>query len=128
MAKYICTNCGSERTEVRKTRPSLDDRYALGYCGACSGNAENRIERQLCRSDAWDPALLTQRKQAKAERKLLQHVTGPAVSRKGRAGEVLPPATVTDSERERAHEIQRRQAATWGDPVDVQFSIETPNG
>ena len=126
---YICTNCGGNHTTIIASRPSLDDRYAIGWCGdmlvtgktvhGCSGFAESRIERQLCREDVWDPATLTQRKQAKKDKQLLKHVTGPAVSVK-RNGAILPPAKVTDAERERAHAIQRQQMAQWGEPLDVQ--------
>lgn len=33
-AEYRCTNCGSERVAVDASRPSLDDRYAIGRCQA----------------------------------------------------------------------------------------------
>jgi hypothetical protein len=109
---YICSNCGSPKTTVRKARPSIDDRYALGYCAACSGSGENRIERNLCRSDVWRPELLAERKRVKAEQKLLRHVVGPQESHKYR-GEMVGPPPVTDEERTKAREILARQEALW---------------
>ncbi len=109
---YICSNCGSPKTTVRKARPSLDDRYALGYCGACSGSGEHRIERNLCREDVWNPAVLVQRKQAKADRPLVRAAVCPRPSRKV-GGELVEPRKLTDAELKKAHEILERQEEMW---------------
>lgn len=32
MSDYVCAGCGSERVVVDPSRPSLDDRFAIGRC------------------------------------------------------------------------------------------------
>jgi hypothetical protein len=111
---YVCTNCGGTAVKVREARPSVDDRYALGFCAGCSGSGQKRNERQLCRSDLWRPEILQERKRAEAERELLRHVTGPQESHKTRAGLLVPPAPITDEEEKEARAILARQESMWG--------------
>ena len=33
---YVCTGCSLRDTEINRARPSLDDRYAVGYCDHCT--------------------------------------------------------------------------------------------
>lgn len=32
---YVCSNCGGRTTTVLKSRPSVDDRFAIGWCDSC---------------------------------------------------------------------------------------------
>jgi hypothetical protein len=34
--KYTCSECGGTETLVSAARPSIDDRYAVGYCSSCT--------------------------------------------------------------------------------------------
>ena len=34
--RYVCSGCGLRATEINRARPSLDDRYAVGYCDFCT--------------------------------------------------------------------------------------------
>ena len=33
---YVCTGCGGSSVEVNPARPSVDDRYPIGHCIACT--------------------------------------------------------------------------------------------
>ena len=60
--RWVCADCGSDdpRTvRLDQTRPSVDDRYGIGYCDSCTpGRRTVRgIKRQavtLVRSDVFD--------------------------------------------------------------------------
>lgn len=66
---YRCANCGSENVGVDPTRPSLDDRYAIGHCvpEEAKAKAANRKPKlvQLVRADVYE-AQRERQKQARA--------------------------------------------------------------
>lgn len=101
MTAYICSKCGGQRTTVNESRPSVDDRYAVGYCDDCGpqkfetvidakgkkvwrlrnkpdGTKEpiplERPVRDLVRADIWNSDLLTERRKAKEKDRLLRRV------------------------------------------------------
>ena len=40
--EWVCTNCGSPGGQPIPARPSLDPRYAIGYCNTCSKDSPER--------------------------------------------------------------------------------------
>lgn len=74
-----CTLCGNDaqnRLRVDRTRPSLDDRYALGYCDDCrpARKGVRGVTRELVpliRSDLFDRQAHQARIDGEGDRKLL---------------------------------------------------------
>lgn len=120
----MCSKCGMAGARVAETRPSLDDRYAVGFCPKCAPppsrsealNINRPVRRptvQLIRDDLWDASELARRDQAEADRKLLRdfgeadedgRIRGTA--REGRDG-VIRSRFVTEKQ---ADEARRRLA------------------
>lgn len=104
--KYICSNCGSDRTDPYDGRPSLDDRFAVGICHACSGETVNNkpVDRALVREDHWDPAILERRKARRQEQLALKHAYLPEKARVNpRTGQLsIRKPTVDETEAARA--------------------------
>lgn len=80
MSRWICSRCGGDATPAI-SRPSLDDRYAPGFCDRCTpdpGPPDPRKKRAprpsvaLVRADKWDPDLLRQRREREAEERLVR--------------------------------------------------------
>ncbi len=81
--RWVCSGCGGEQTTVLEGRPSIDDRYAVGYCVSCNPmpvndpkdpkltKPRNRSTSALVRQDVWDPELLRKRREREAEARLL---------------------------------------------------------
>jgi hypothetical protein len=79
---WVCSECGGEQAAPIEARPSIDDRYAVGYCIRCSPipmidpndhtktKPLNRKTVQLVRSDVWDLAVLERRRQLARQRRL----------------------------------------------------------
>lgn len=36
MTKWMCSRCGGSNVQVSAARPSIDDRFAVGYCDRCT--------------------------------------------------------------------------------------------
>lgn len=76
---WTCTRCGNEnqrRVRVDPTRPSLDPRYALGWCDDCGPARQTvrgvaREARALIQSGLFDRTAFLAREKAEAEAKLL---------------------------------------------------------
>ena len=111
MPKWICSSCGADGiVTVSQAKPSLDDRYAVGYCGNCAPvppPVDPTLARPrrpspprtvtLVRSDKWDPETLRRRRDAVADERLLKRYLVGKVD--------------SDSERKRAHELLVRYDA-----------------
>lgn len=110
---FVCTKCGGGSVSVSEARPSLDDRYAVGFCERCTPEVswtaarEAREKRSrpalrptvpLIRAHLFDPTKVDQEARRRAERRLVAKV----VSGKNRGG---PPTAV---EQRQAAEIQAR--------------------
>lgn len=70
MTTWICTHCASYNVSVNLTRPSIDDRYAIGHCDSIAGDVilaedteKNRqeIHARIDRDKARRKALKAQR-------------------------------------------------------------------
>jgi hypothetical protein len=112
MTAWICSGCGRDDDVVASAgRPSLDDRYAVGWCPRCAPlpppddpTEARRPERKrrppaktvaLVHPDAWDPDAFAARRQREADRRLIERV---------HAGD----ARLTDADRQRAAELRAR--------------------
>lgn len=52
---YRCSSCGSREVGIDPSRPSVDDRYAIGSC-----RAERKSGKTLVREDVYDSVHETQ--------------------------------------------------------------------
>jgi hypothetical protein len=112
MSAWVCSGCGlSDDVVASLGRPSLDDRYAVGWCPRCAPlpppddptDARRRERKRrppaktvaLVRGDAWDPRVLRERLAREADRRLFERV---------HAGD----ARLTDADRARAAELRAR--------------------
>ena len=77
---WICSRCGGDATPS-VSRPSLDDRYAPGFCDRCTpdpGPPDPRVKRAarpsvaLVRANKWDPEILRRRREREAEERLVR--------------------------------------------------------
>ncbi len=82
VTNWVCSECGREGAKLNEARPSVDDRYAIGYCESCcplpvidpndhqKTKPRNRRVVQLVRSDLWSPDLLAERRRQARIRQL----------------------------------------------------------
>jgi hypothetical protein len=105
--KYICTSCGGDKTIVSAAHPSLDARYAVGWCDLCGqeNKAGVRPERQLARADCWNADEISRRKKRKVDLRVLRKVYLPQPSRKSKSGAIIPAPSPTEDEQARAREL-----------------------
>lgn len=76
---YRCTRCGKDGAAA-PAHPSLDDRYAVGYCsGACTpvpetiaGYTPPRPTVQLIRDDLFDPQALNEPRRQRRRSQLMR--------------------------------------------------------
>lgn len=77
--EYVCTGCGNAAS-VDLTRPSIDDRYAVGYCIRCTptpspqklSEGANRETIFLIRRDLFDPEEFADLQKTRAAKKLIK--------------------------------------------------------
>jgi DNA-directed RNA polymerase subunit RPC12/RpoP len=70
--KYVCANCG-QRVEPLASRPSIDTRYALGFCDTkkCRRVVKGELQpNDLVRQDVFDLRQLDERKRQKEDQRL----------------------------------------------------------
>jgi len=82
VSDWFCSKCGGGSVAVAAARPSLDDRYAVGYCIRCTADPKadpkdpmrtkpvNKPTVPLVRADVWDPGKLA----ADAERQRIRRL------------------------------------------------------
>lgn len=68
MTAYVCTKCGGGQVQANRARPSIDDRFAIGWCKDCDK------ERTLARDDNRTRRQLAERDQAAKDRRLVARV------------------------------------------------------
>ena len=83
MTRWVCSSCGREDVTVSEARPSLDDRFAVGYCPTCApapnAYVDTAVKKRrvaqpvvpLVRADLWDPAVITERKRRHDDERFL---------------------------------------------------------
>jgi len=107
MTVWVCSKCGVAGAQPSAVRPSLDDRYAVGWCSSCTPPPSvlhpYRKPAALIRSDLWDANELRRRAEADAMRKLLRdfgeaddegRIRGTA--REGRDGVIRVPVRLRE--------------------------------
>ena len=82
MTAWACSKCGRQDVIVAAARPSLDDRYAVGYCPTCAPVPPPVDPREkprktpnpsvpLVRADLWDPAAAAERDRRRSDERFL---------------------------------------------------------
>lgn len=86
---WVCSSCGGTWVTLSLARPSLDERYAVGYCTTCAppppdvpsvdpGDTRPKAKPlptvPLVRADKWDPTTIKARKQRVADAEFLEKV------------------------------------------------------
>jgi hypothetical protein len=81
MTNWVCANCGGNDVTESAARPSLDTRYAVGFCRSCAPSPTEpqdtrKLQRApstvpLVRADLFDPQVITDRKQRRADAQFL---------------------------------------------------------
>lgn len=86
---WVCSSCGGKEVTPSLARPSLDERYAVGYCTTCApppdepavdpgDTALPKAKRlptvPLIRADKWDPTMIETRNQRLADAEFLEKV------------------------------------------------------
>src|SRR5258706_14443284 len=106
MSKWICTRCAGSDVKVLEGRPSIDERFAVGWCDRCTPRPvwdpkKPGQTKPLVRGTvplALDPPAnresIAERDRTTREKKLVE---------KALSGAIMP-----DADRERAVEIRRR--------------------
>lgn len=80
---WVCSSCGGGSVSVVEARPSLDPRYAVGYCIRCTRDPEpdpkdrmrtkpvNKPTVPLVRADVWNADLLARHAERRRIRRLM---------------------------------------------------------
>ncbi len=68
---YICSKCGSDHVRVNPARPSIDERYALGYCLAERKGEDDPPERTLVVRDVRTLRSMEERDERKRQKRLV---------------------------------------------------------
>ena len=66
--QYVCSSCGRTDVTVNLAQPSIDERFAVGYCESCTPEPTydpvkrgtrpmNRSVVALVRADVWKPGI-----------------------------------------------------------------------
>lgn len=106
-AAWTCTRCGNDnqrRVRADPTRPSLDARYALGWCDNC-GPARQTVRgvaremRALIQSGLFDRTAFLAREKAAADAKLLGRFRRGHALTKAEIAEVREIIARTDARR-----------------------------
>lgn len=111
---YVCSKCGGDDVRASEARPSVDDRYAVGFCVRCAPfpkaqTDDLRRKRKpnpprtvaLIRRSLYDPSLLAEVDRLAAEKAIVER----AFDR--RNGKRIP----TDGDVERGQAILARWEA-----------------
>jgi len=121
MTVWIYSKCGMAGGFVLEGRPSLDERYAVGYCaGSCTPEQvidpatrklkpRERATVALVRNQDWDPDLLRRRREADEEARFCRDFA--AGKFKGRAQEEAAGKRMSELRARWAREAAERRSA-----------------
>lgn len=100
MTVWVCSKCGMAGCQPLASRPSIDDRFAVGYCaGSCTpepvvdpkhpGHTKPAVRAtvSLVRNENWDPALLEGRRERAEEERFIRDFGNGKFARMSRSAQ-----------------------------------------